>query len=144
CRASAVARPADGPRQGRAARSVRPLDRCARVANSRGDRRRSEETAPDSYGARGRVCVRQGAGPVKRLYLQIYLTVVASLVAFVTAAGVLWWMYIDQLAPRHPMDVISEAAQALPAEDAPLAQQQEGINRLALRLRGDAALYARD
>jgi signal transduction histidine kinase len=81
---------------------------------------------------------------VKRLYLQIYLTVVASLVAFTAAAGVLWWLYIDQLAPRHPMEVIAEAAQALPAADAPPAQQQEGINRLALRLRGDAALYSRD
>jgi signal transduction histidine kinase len=81
---------------------------------------------------------------VKRLYLQIYLTVIASLVAFATAAGVLWWLYIDQLAPRHPMEVIAEAAQSLPAADAPVAQQQEGINRLALRLRGDAALYARD
>jgi len=81
---------------------------------------------------------------VKRLYLQIYLTVIASLVAFATAAGVLWWLYVDQLAPRHPMEVIAEAAQALPAADAPVAEQQEGINRLALRLRGDAALYARD
>jgi signal transduction histidine kinase len=81
---------------------------------------------------------------VKRLYLQIYLTVVASLVAFATAAGVLWWLYVDQLAPRHPMEIIAEAAQSLPPADAPVAQQQEGINRLALRLRGDAALYARD
>jgi two-component system, OmpR family, sensor histidine kinase RstB len=81
---------------------------------------------------------------VKRLYLQIYLTVVASLVAFAAAAGVLWWLYVDQLAPRHPMEIIAEAAQALPPADAPVAQQQEGINRLALRLRGDAALYARD
>jgi len=81
---------------------------------------------------------------VKRLYLQIYLTVVASLVAFATAAGMLWWIYVDQLAPRHPMEIISEAALALPPADAPIAQQQEGINRLALRLRGDAALYARD
>ena len=81
---------------------------------------------------------------MKRLYLQIYLTVVASLVAFATAAGVLWWLYVDQLAPRHPMDIIAEAAQSLPAADAPLAQQQEGVNRLAQRLRGDAALYAAD
>jgi signal transduction histidine kinase len=81
---------------------------------------------------------------VRRLYLQIYLTVIASLVAFATAAGVLWWLYVDQLAPRHPMEVIAEAAQALPAADAPPAQQQEGVNRLAARLRGDAALYARD
>jgi hypothetical protein len=43
---------------------------------------------------------------VKRLYLQIYLTVIASLVAFATAAGVLWWLYIDQLAPRHPMEIM--------------------------------------
>jgi signal transduction histidine kinase len=81
---------------------------------------------------------------VRRLYLQIYLTVVASLIAFATAAGALWWIYVDQLAPRHPMEIISEAAQALPPADAPLAQQQEGVNRLAVRLRGDAALYARD
>ena len=81
---------------------------------------------------------------MKHLYLQIYLTVIASLVAFATAAGVLWWLYIDQLAPRHPMEIIAEAAQALPSADAPLAQQQEGVNRMAVRLRGDAALYARD
>jgi len=81
---------------------------------------------------------------VKHLYLQIYLTVIASLIAFATAAGALWWIYVDQLAPRHPMEIIAEAAQALPPADAPLGQQQEGVNRLALRLRGDAALYARD
>ena len=81
---------------------------------------------------------------MKRLYLQIYLTVVASLVAFATAAGVLWWMYIDQLTPRHPMEVISEAAQSLPPAGAPIAQQQEEINRLAVRLRGDVSLYASD
>ena len=81
---------------------------------------------------------------MKHLYLQIYLTVIASLIAFATAAGALWWIYVDQLAPRHPMEIIAEAAQALPPADAPLGQQQEGVNRLALRLRGDAALYARD
>ena len=81
---------------------------------------------------------------MKHLYLQIYLTVIASLIAFATAAGALWWIYVDQLAPRHPMEIIAEAAQALPPADSPLGQQQEGVNRLALRLRGDAALYARD
>ena len=81
---------------------------------------------------------------MKRLYLQIYLTVVASLVAFATAAGALWWIYVDQLAPRHPVDIITEAAQSLPPTDASPAQQQEGVNRLAQRLRGDAALFTSD
>jgi len=80
---------------------------------------------------------------VKRLYLQIYLTVIASLVAFAIAAGALWWLYVDQLVP-HPMEVIAEAAQSLPPAHAPVAQQQESVNRLALRLRGDVALYASD
>ena len=81
---------------------------------------------------------------MKRLYLQIYLTVIVSLVAFATAAGVLWWLYIDQIGPRHPMEVISEAAQSFPATNAPQSEQQEAVNQLAQRLRGDAALYAPD
>jgi two-component system, OmpR family, sensor histidine kinase RstB len=81
---------------------------------------------------------------VKRLYLQIYLTVIASLIAFATAAGALWWIYVDQLAARHPLEVITEAAQALPAADAPQPLQQAAINRLAIRLKGDAALFAGD
>ena len=80
---------------------------------------------------------------MKRLYLQIYLTVIASLFAFATAAGVLWWIYVDQLVP-HPFEVINEAAQALPEPDAPVERQQEAVNRLAARLRGDASLYRAD
>ena len=81
---------------------------------------------------------------MKRLYLQIYLTVLASLVAFAMAAGALWWIYVDQFAPRHPMEVIGEAALGLPDGGAPLQKQQDALKKLADRLRGDAALYARD
>ena len=81
---------------------------------------------------------------MKRLYLQIYLTVLASLVAFAVAAGFLWWVYIDQFAPRHPMDVIGEAALALPDGTAPVEKQQQALRRFAERVRGDAALYAPD
>jgi signal transduction histidine kinase len=81
---------------------------------------------------------------VKRLYLQIYLTVLASLVAFAIAAGFLWWIYIDQFAPRHPMEVIGEAANSLPEANAPVERQREALRKFADRVRGDAALYAHD
>ena len=81
---------------------------------------------------------------MKRLYLQIYLTVIASLAAFAVVAGVLWWTFVDQLAPRHPVEALAEAAQSLPGAAAPASEHQEALNRLATRLRGDAALYARD
>lgn len=81
---------------------------------------------------------------MKRLYLQIYLTVLASLVAFALAAGVLWWIYVDQFAPRHPMEVIGEAALSLPEGSAPAEKQQQALKKFADRVRGDAALYTRE
>ena len=62
CRPRAVARRDDGPAEERAAGSVRPLDRRARLAHPRRDRGRSEKAAPRHHGARRRLCLRQGAG----------------------------------------------------------------------------------
>ena len=81
---------------------------------------------------------------MKRLYLQIYLTVVASLVAFAMVAGALWWAYVDQLAPRHPAEVLAEAAQGLAEAGAPASEQRDALKTVAFRLHGDAALYAPD
>jgi len=81
---------------------------------------------------------------VKRLYVQIYLTVIASLAVFAVVAGVLWWTFVDQLAPRHPVEALAEAAQALPDAGAPPAAQQAALEQLAARMRSDASLYAAD
>jgi signal transduction histidine kinase len=81
---------------------------------------------------------------MKRLYLQVYATVVASLLVFAVVAGALWWFTIGQLAPRHPSEVLAEAAQNLPDAGAPREAQGEAVRRIARRLRGDVALYAAD
>ena len=81
---------------------------------------------------------------MKRLYVQIYLTVIASLAVFAVVAGVLWWTFVDQLAPRHPVEALAEAAQALPDAGAPPAAQQAALEQLAARMRSDASLYAAD
>ena len=82
---------------------------------------------------------------MKRLYLQVYLTVVASLVVFALIAGALWWTFVEQVAPRHPVDMAAELAQTLlPDANAPREAQQAGLEKLAARMRSDAALYAAD
>ena len=81
---------------------------------------------------------------MRRLYLQVYVTVVASLVVFATVAGGLWWYYVAQVAPRHPVEVVAEAAQDLPEAAAPRDKQQDAIRRMARQLGGDIALYAPD
>ncbi len=82
---------------------------------------------------------------MKRLYLQIYLTVVASLVAFALIAGALWWIFVEQVAPRHPVEVAAELAQSvLPDADAPREAQQAALEELAARMRSNATLYAAD
>ncbi len=82
---------------------------------------------------------------MKRLYLQIYLTVVASLVVFALIAGALWWMLVEQVAPRHPVEVAAELAQTLlPEANAPREAQQAALEQLAGRMHSDATLYAAD
>lgn len=81
---------------------------------------------------------------MKRLFLQVYFTVVLTLVVFATVAGALWWFYIGQVAPRHPGEVLAEAAQSLPAAGEPRDRHQAAVKRMAERLEGDVALYAAD
>lgn len=81
---------------------------------------------------------------MKRLYLQVYLTVVASLLVFATVAGALWWFYVEQMAPRHPAEVLAEAAQNLPEAGAPRQVQHDAVTRMAKRLGADITLFASD
>mgnify|MGYP001499259368 CR=1 FL=1 len=79
---------------------------------------------------------------MKRLYHQFYLTIVASLVLLVLAAGVLW-----RFGPRiTPGDQAIEMAGeliavALPAADASLAEQVQAVETISRRLRVDLGLY---
>src|SRR5262245_37184139 len=79
---------------------------------------------------------------MRRLYHQVYLTIIASLILVVFAAGILW-----RFAPREtPGDQAFEIAGALLAEslapaDAGQAVQQQAIERLQARLRVDLGLF---
>ena len=79
---------------------------------------------------------------MRRLYLQVYLTIVASLVLVVLTAGLLWH-FIGGIGPFGPQfEVVGEViAELVPPADAPAQAQQQAINRLAERLGADLALF---
>ncbi len=79
---------------------------------------------------------------MKRLYLQVYLTVVASLLLVVLAAGAMWRLTIETGPASQAFEVAGEvAAAALPAADAPREVQQQALEKLAARLHADLALF---
>jgi signal transduction histidine kinase len=81
---------------------------------------------------------------MKRLYLQIYLTIVGSLVLVVLTAGLLWHFVAGVPPFGQPFEIAGEVvAELVPGPDAPLAVQQQAIDRLAQRLDADLALYGR-
>jgi signal transduction histidine kinase len=81
---------------------------------------------------------------MRRLYLQFYLTIVAILVIFVVAAGVLWRIGTDESRYEETFEFAGELAMAiLPPPDTPRARQQAALDAIHQRLRADLALYAR-
>ncbi len=79
---------------------------------------------------------------MRRLYLQIYLTIIAILVIVVVTVGGLWRIGFDELRFDEMLAVAGElAANALPPPDAPRARQQEALDQLHSWLRVDLALY---
>jgi signal transduction histidine kinase len=74
-----------------------------------------------------------------RLYLRIYLAVIASLAVFALAAGLLWRTLSD--GPPQFEFAATLAQNALPPATAPRAEQQAALERLAGNLRGRATLY---
>src|SRR5690349_24676716 len=79
---------------------------------------------------------------MKRLYLQFYLTIVASLFLVVVAAGLLFRMAVDVTPAERAFEIAGEvAAAAIPPADAPQDAQQRAITRLSQRLRVDLALF---
>ena len=78
---------------------------------------------------------------MKRLYLQIYLTVLASLFAFAFVAGAAW-RHLVASAPSAGLDIAAEVAQgALPPAPAPREAQQAALERLSAGGRVHATLF---
>jgi signal transduction histidine kinase len=79
---------------------------------------------------------------MRRLYLQIYLTIVASLFLVVLTAGVVWHLSAGVLPFEQPFEVAGGVlAELVPPANAPSALQQQAIDRLAQRLDADLALF---
>src|SRR5437660_4680937 len=79
---------------------------------------------------------------MRRLYLQFYLTIVASLVAVVLTAGILFRLAVRELPVDRVFRMVGEiAATAVPPADATAEVQQRAIARLAERLDVDLSLY---
>jgi len=80
---------------------------------------------------------------MRRLYLQVYLTIVASLVLVVLTAGLLWH-FIAGVGPfGQQFEVAGEViAELVPPANAPAQAQQQAIERLAERLGADLALFS--
>jgi signal transduction histidine kinase len=82
---------------------------------------------------------------MKRLYLQIYVTIITILLIVTATIGMLGRLAFDAERFDDMLAVASElAVNVLPAADAPRPRQQAAIERLNHRLRIDLALYARD
>jgi signal transduction histidine kinase len=79
---------------------------------------------------------------MRRLYVQVYLTIVASLFLVVFTAGVVWHFSAGVLPLEQPIEVAGEViAELVPPASAPRAVQQQAIDRLARRLGADLALF---
>jgi signal transduction histidine kinase len=82
---------------------------------------------------------------MRRLYLQFYLTILASLLMVVLTASALWRFAPTETPGDRAFEMagVLVAGQLAPA-DADLQAQQQAIDRLHARLRVDLALFARD
>jgi signal transduction histidine kinase len=79
---------------------------------------------------------------MRRLYLKIYLTIIASLFLVVLVAGAVWRWGAGGPPGAQVFEIAGEIASlALPPADAPQSEQQRAIQELARRFRSDLALY---
>jgi signal transduction histidine kinase len=79
---------------------------------------------------------------MRRLYLQVYFTIVVSLFLVVFTAGLVWHFSAGILPFEQPFEVAGGViAELVPQANAPSAVQQQAIDRLARRLGADLALF---
>ncbi len=82
---------------------------------------------------------------LRRLYLQIYFTIVASLVIVVVLSGLWWSLFGHDHFNREIFDVTGRLAYlSLPAADAPGSLQREAVERLGQELDNDISLFDRN
>ena len=82
---------------------------------------------------------------MRRLYLGIYLAVLASLVAFALVSGFIWRQLDDAGPAAQAFEVAGKLAQnVLPPAGASPSEQQAALEQLAANLRADVALFAAD
>ena len=82
---------------------------------------------------------------MRKLYLRIYLAVLASLAAFAVVTAIAWRSLDDVGPPHRAVEVMATIAQnALPPATASPAEQQAALERLSASLRADVALFAPD
>lgn len=80
-----------------------------------------------------------------RLFLKIYLTIIASLLAVVLVAGAVWRFGSDQSFGTGAFEIAGEmAAAVLPPASAPPTEQGEVLQRLSKRLKIDLGLFDAD
>ena len=79
---------------------------------------------------------------MRRLYLRIYLAVVASLAAFAFVAAVAWHTFSGPWAGEETLTTV--ARNLLPPASAPASEQQAALERLGRDLRIDLALFSSD
>ena len=80
-----------------------------------------------------------------RLYLKLYLALLASLAVFALAAAVLWHTLGDEPPLRRGAEIAVRLAQnALPPAGAPAAEQQVALEKLSAGMRSDVLLLAAD
>ena len=82
---------------------------------------------------------------MKRLYVQVYLTLVASLLLFTLLAGALWRYSGDRHVYREAAAIASEVVESvLPQPREPQEVQEAALKRWADRVRARMTLYAAD
>ena len=81
----------------------------------------------------------------RRLYIQIYFTIIASLVIVVVLSSLLWVFVGRDRMNRDVFDIIGRLAYlSMPAADASAGQQRDALQRLGRELNIDVSLFDRD
>src|SRR5262245_10275456 len=79
---------------------------------------------------------------MRRLYLQVYFTIVGSLILVVLTAGVVWHFIANVPPFGEPFELAGELAAGLvPSASASREVQQQAISRLSARSGTDVALF---
>src|SRR5215813_2610646 len=79
---------------------------------------------------------------MRRLFLQVYLTILGSLILVVLTAGIVWHFIANVPPFGEPLEFAGELAAGLvPPSSAPHEAQQEAIARLSARFGTDIALF---